>query len=133
MVLGTKQHLSKSSPIIRSKLLISEAHLPQSDQVIVEGTTFQHPSSPHLIHSVVLCVRGCLTTLSAWNPISPHLLYAWLQHHYGHLVIIIYVPSEDAEPVEKDAFYHHLAEKVQSTLLVLGDFSGVTGCEFKWI
>lgn len=45
-----------------------------------------------------------------------------------------YTPKEDVSPVEKDTFYHHLTAKIQSippcdTLLVLGDFSAMTGCD----
>lgn len=61
------------------------------------------------------------------------LLYAWLLHRQGQLSILVaYTPTEDADNMAKDSFYHQLVSTIQSLpkhdqLLILGDVNANTG------
>lgn len=89
--------------------MASEALLPQSSQVTMEGAAFFHSSDPHYNQGVALFIRQLLAqTLITWNLFSPHLLCSCLQHHHGHLCVIVsYALMKDASAAEKDAFYDH--------------------------
>lgn len=66
--------------------------------------------------------------------ISPaRLLYAWFLRLRGQLSLIVaYTPTEDADAMAKDSFYHQLASTIQSLpkhskLLILGDMNANPG------
>ena len=71
--------------------------------------------------------------LLSWQPVSDRLLVARLKHRHGAMsVVVVYAPTEEANPADKDTFYCQL-DSVVSRIprhdhkLVLGDFNAVTG------
>lgn len=82
----------------------------------MQRAIFLHSGGPHQTLDVTLVIRQPLKeTLTPRNSVSPGLLYSWLQHHRGHLSVVVdYAPTGDTSAVEKDAFYEQLVAKIQT-------------------
>lgn len=125
---GYKTALVKE--VTRYKSVITrttETSLPQSHQIPVAGAIFLHTSGPPQTQGVVIR-QPLAQILTTWNPISPCLLYAWLQLVDTYFLLWpmcritggkgCILPSASSKNGVSNA-----------TLLVVGAFNAMTGCD----
>ena len=77
------------------------------------------------------------STLISWHPVSSRLLTAEFLTQMGPLAaIVVYAPTENSDPLEKDTFYEDLEEimmRMNNLVFVIGDFNAHIGTQLSGI
>jgi len=81
----------------------------------------------------LILTRHAASALSSRHPVNDRILVARFRHRFGVLsVVVVYAPTNEASPTDKDEFYQTLESAILLTkttdlLICLGDFNAVTG------
>ena len=81
----------------------------------------------------LILTNRAASALLSWHPVNDRILIATLRHWFGILsVVVVYAPTNEASPSDKDDFYQTLDSamlltKTNDLVICLGDFNAVTG------